>query len=152
MPACPMLLPAVKLNCSCAVEQLVKLIVAMPTGLLVCDAGVAVSNTPPVVSKSVSAIARLPTMYGADPVNQRWPAAPAACPEGAYVYHAKNTIGDSGFTSNTKPCPEVAGANQLPDSAKSAFCAGAPPTTHVTLGVMRVIGMTPARPLPSLNV
>ena len=62
MPPCPALLPAVKLNWSVAVEQLVKATVAVPTGLVACDIGVAVSNTPPVVSNSVRGIVLLPTV------------------------------------------------------------------------------------------
>ncbi|HJU22306.1 MAG TPA: hypothetical protein VJ891_07330, partial [Casimicrobiaceae bacterium] len=54
MPAWPALLPPVKLKVSCADVQLANVIVAVPTALVACAAGVGVSNTPPVVSYNVS--------------------------------------------------------------------------------------------------
>src|SRR5258705_11563364 len=84
--------------------------------------------------------------------NPRSPAAPADWPVGASVYHVRKKNGDTGFTSNRNPCPEVATSYQLPDKPKSALVIGAVPTVHVTLGKSRVSGIVPARPLPSDNV
>ena len=92
---------------------------------------------------------RLPDVNAPCPVNQRCPAAPAVWPLGEYVYQAKNTTGEIGLTSNTNPCPDVAGSNQFPESAKSPFVVAAVPVVHVTLGVMRDSGIVPLRPLPS---
>ena len=140
-----------KLNCSDALVQLAKVTVTEPTG---GDAGagfVGWSNTPPVVSWRVSGTVRVPGLKLPSAVNQRWPETPAPCPPGAYVYQVRNNARDCGFTSNTKPCPDVAASYQLPDSAKSAFVGGVPPETHVTFIVRRVRGIEPARPLPSVN-
>jgi len=49
------------------------------------------------------------------------------------------------------PCPEVAGPNQLPDSAKSAFVGRALPASQVTFCVRRLSFIEPVRPEPSVN-
>lgn len=67
------------------------------------------------------------------------------------MYHVRKKYGVAGFTSNTKPCPEVAAAYQLPEKPKSAFVVGVPLATQVTLASRRVSGIAPLRPLPSLN-
>ena len=60
VPALPALLPAVKLYCNCADVQPANVIVATPTGS-VTGAGLAGwSKIPPVVSKSVAVIVRVP--------------------------------------------------------------------------------------------
>jgi hypothetical protein len=67
------------------------------------------------------------------------------------VYQAKNKMPASGFTSTVMPWPDVAGSNQLPDSAKSAFVAGVPLGSQVTFGVSRVSAIEPDRFVPSVK-
>ena len=94
---------------------------------------------------------RAPTEYVAWPVYQRCPDAPDDCPFGAYVYQAKKITGEFGLTSKKNPCPDVDASNQLPEKLKSPLVGRALDVEHVTLGVMRVSGMTPERPEPSEN-
>jgi hypothetical protein len=68
------------------------------------------------------------------------------------VYQAKNIADDTGLTSTVNPWPFVAASYQLPESAKSAFVGRALVVEHVTLRVMRVNGIEPARPDPSVKL
>ena len=112
------------------------------------------SNTPPVVSKICTGIERDPGANVAVgcAVYQRCPAAPAPAPLGAYVYQAANTVLETGLTSTVSPWPDVAGAYQFPDRAKSAFVGRELVVEQVTFCVSRVNGMVPVRPVPSVKL
>ena len=71
-------------------------------------------------------------------MNQRCPLTPLPAPVMEYVYQAKYSTGAFGLTSTMKPCPDVDGLYQLPESAKSALVGRAVVVEHVTLGVSRV--------------
>ena len=57
----------------------------------------------------------------------------------------------SGLYSTVNPCPLVAGSYQFPENAKSALDGRALVVEHVTFWVMRVSGMVPVRPEPSVK-
>ena len=150
-PDLPALPPPVKLYAIDAAVQLANVTVPVPTAVVV-GFGAPVSNTPPVVSYSVTGIDRIPVVNAACAVYHRCPAAPAAAPFAAYVYQVTNSAPDKGFASITNPCPDVAASYQLPEKPKSGFVVFAAAAAHVTFCVSRVSGTFPLRPLPSLNV
>ena len=71
VPDRPELAPAVNSKINVALEQLWNVSVAVPTAAVVCVGGVPASNTPPLVSYSISTIERVPAVYGACAVNHR---------------------------------------------------------------------------------
>jgi len=68
------------------------------------------------------------------------------------VYQAAKSALEIGLTSTVNPWPPIAGANQFPESAKSALVGYAGADEQVTFCVRRVNGIFPMRPVPSVKV
>src|SRR4051812_3744560 len=98
----------------------------------------------------VRSMVRVPTVYGACALNQRWPAAPADSPAAAYEYQPRNASVSFGSISIMRPWPLVAVLYHAPDSPKSlGGLVGVPDSTHSTFGRRRSSGIVPARPSSS---